>query len=79
MSYVCDHSSKVKSQLLTVLPHIHTDGGRRRDVGVWRPHGSAGVPHVEEEENRDRREAEDGDEDQSEDVGQEHELWRVKR
>lgn len=64
---------------LTVLPDVHTDGVRRGDVGLRRPHGSAGVPHVEEEENGYRREAEDGKEGQSEDVGQEHELRRGEK
>lgn len=64
---------------LTVLPDVHTDGVRRGDVGVRRPHGSAGSPHVEEEENGDPREAENGEEGQSEDVGQEHELRREER
>lgn len=62
--------------LLTILPDIHTDGIRRGDVGVRRLHGSAGIPHVKEQEHGDRREAEDGKEGQSEDVGQEHELGR---
>ena len=61
---------------LTVLPDVHADGVRRGDVGVRRPHGGTGIPHVEEEENGYRREAEDGEEGQSEDVGQEHELRR---
>lgn len=65
--------------LLTVLPDVHTDGVRRGDVGIRRPHGSTGIPHVEEEENGDCCEAEDGEEDQSEDVGQEHELKREKK
>lgn len=64
---------------LTVLPDIHTDGVRRGDVGVGRLHGSTGIPHVEEEQDRYRREAEDGEEGQSEDVGQEHELRRGER
>lgn len=59
---------------LTVLPDVHTDGVRRGDVGIRGSHGSAGGPHVEEEEHGYRREAEDCDEGQSEDVGQEHEL-----
>ena len=61
---------------LAVLPDVHADGVRQGDVGVWGPHGGAGIPHVEEEENGDRREAEDGEEGQGEDVGQEHELRR---
>lgn len=69
----------MKGQQLTVLPDIHTDGVRRRDVGVRRFHGSAGIRHVKEEENRNRCEAEDGDESQSEDVGQEHELNRERK
>lgn len=60
----------------TVLPDIHADGVRRGDVGVGRLHGCASIPHVEEEENGDRREAEDGQEGQGQDVGQEHELRR---
>jgi len=64
----------MKEELLTVLPDIHTDGVRRCNVGVWRPHGSTGIPHVKKEENWDRREAEDGEEGQSKDVSQEHEL-----
>lgn len=63
----------------TVLPDVHTDGVRRGDVGVRRPHASAGIPHVEEEEHGYRREAEDGEEGQSEDVGQEHELRRGQK
>lgn len=63
---------------LTVLPDIHTDGVRRGDVGVRGPHGGTGSPHVEEEENGYRREAEDGEKGQSEDVGQEHELRRAQ-
>lgn len=66
----------VISKLLTVLPDIHTDGVRRSDVSIGRFHGSTGIPHIKEEENRDRREAEDGKEGQEEDVGQEHELRR---
>lgn len=58
----------------TVLPDVHADGVRGGDVGVGRPHGRAGVPHVEEEEHGDGREAEDGQEGQEEDVCQEHEL-----
>lgn len=69
----------MKEQRLTILPDIHTDGVNRRDVRVWRSHCGAGIPHVEEEENRDCREAEDGDESQSKDVGQEHELNRKRR
>lgn len=57
----------------TVLPDIHTDGVRRGDVSIGRFHGSTGIPHVKEEENRDRREAKDCEEGQEEDVGQEHE------
>lgn len=59
---------------LTILPNVHTDGVRRGDVGIRRPHGSTGIPHVEKEENWDRRKAKDGEEGQGEDVGQEHEL-----
>ena len=59
---------------LTILPDVHTDGVGHGDVGFRRPHGRAGAPHVEEEEDGDRREAEDGEEGQEEDVGQEHEL-----
>lgn len=61
---------------LTVLPDVHADGVRRGDVGIRGPHGSAGVPHVEEKENGDRREAENGKEGQSQDIGQEYELRR---
>lgn len=60
----------------TVLPDIHADGVRRGDVGVGRLHSCTSIPHVEEEENGDRREAEDGQEGQGQDVGQEHELRR---
>lgn len=63
----------------TVLPDVHADGVRRGDVGVGRPHRRAGVPHVEEEENGNRREAEDGQEGQEENVGQEHELCVEQR
>lgn len=59
---------------LTVLPDVHADGLRRGDVGVGRLHGGASVPHVEEEQDGYRREAKDGQEGQSQDVGQEHEL-----
>lgn len=62
--------------VLTILPDIHADGVRRGNVGIRRLHGSAGVPHVEEEEDWNGSEAEDGDEGQDEDVGQEHELQR---
>lgn len=58
----------------TVLPDVHADGVRGGDVGVRRPHSRASVPHVEEEENRNRREAKDGQEGQEKYVGQEHEL-----
>lgn len=61
-------------RLLTVLPNVHADGFRRGDVGIRGPHGSTGIPHVEEEENGYRREAEDGEKGKSEDVGQEDEL-----
>ena len=60
----------------TVLPDVHTDGLRRGDVGFRRPHGRAGSPHVEEEENGNSRESENGEEGQEQDVGQEHELRR---
>lgn len=59
---------------LTVLPDIYADGVWRGDVGTGGPHGGAGAPHVEEQEDRYSREAEDGEEGQGEDVGQEHEL-----
>lgn len=62
---------------LTVLPDVHADGVGRGDVGVGRPHGGAGSPHVKEEEHGYRREAEDGEEGQEEDVGQEHELQKI--
>lgn len=62
---------------LTVLPDVHADGVGRGDVGVGGLHGGAGGPHVEEEEDWYRREAEDGEEGQEEDVGQEHELRRA--
>lgn len=58
----------------TILPDVHTDGVGRGDVGVRGLHGGTSGPHVEEEEHGDRREAEDGEEGQHEDVGQEHEL-----
>lgn len=58
----------------TVLPDVHADGVRGGDVGVGRPHRRASVPHVEEEENGNRREAEDGQEGQEKNVCQEHEL-----
>lgn len=72
--FECRQPSRAARGERTVLPDVHADGVRRRDVGVGRPHGGTGVPHVEEEENWDRSEAEDGEEGQEEDVGQEHEL-----
>ena len=60
--------------LLTILPDIHADGVGGGDVGQGGLHGGAGGPHVEKEEDGDRREAKDGEEDQRQDIGQEHEL-----
>lgn len=62
---------------LTVLPDVHADGVGEGDVGVRRPEAGAGVPHVKEDEDRDGREAEDGQERQRQDVGQNHELQRA--
>lgn len=62
----------------TVLPDVHADAFRVCDVGVGVLQGGAGAPHVEEKVNGDRREAEDGEEGQEEDVGQEHELQKAK-
>lgn len=64
-------------QKLTVLPEIHAHGVGEGDVGVRRSEAGAGVPHVEEDEDWDGGEAEDGQESQSQDVGQNHELQRA--
>ena len=66
-SHSCDYP-------LTVLTNIHADGVDVGEVGHGRPQGSTGGPHVVEEEDGHRGEAEHAELGHAQDVREEDKL-----